>query len=222
MKSVGEGRTVPGLAVFRSCIERHRIPAFLLVVFGWTWTWDAVYLAFDWWNSLPVYINSFPRQWGLPIGAVLIVWASDIPLREWLSQVFQWRFHPLVYLGAVFLPVFIGEIQPVLAALGGGSVRYSPPASLHLLFAFFLLNIVLFGGIEEFGWRGFLQPQFQERMSVLTASLVVGVLWWAWHLPLFLGHPNFPTDPLSSWSTRRLSSAHLPSSERSLTSRTAQ
>ncbi|WP_458210624.1 CPBP family glutamic-type intramembrane protease [Haladaptatus sp. NG-SE-30] len=40
------------------------------------------------------------------------------------------------------------------------------------------------------------QPQFQERLSVLPASLAVGVLWWAWHLPLFLGHPNFTPDPL--------------------------
>ncbi|WP_396613916.1 CPBP family intramembrane glutamic endopeptidase (plasmid) [Haloferax sp. S1W] len=182
--------------MFRSLINRHRVPAFLLVVFGWAWGWDAVYYSLGWWKSLPVYINSFPRQWGLPIGAVLVVWASDIPLREWLSRVFQWRFPPWLYLGAVFLPLFIGEAQPVLAALGGGSVSYSPPAPPHLLFVFFLLNVVLFGGVEEFGWRGFLQPQFQERMSVLTASLAVGVLWWAWHLPLFFGHPNFTPNPL--------------------------
>ena len=182
--------------MLQSLIERHRIPAFLVVVFGWTWIWDAVYYVFGWWDSLPVYINSFPRQWGLPIGAVLVVWASDVPLREWLGRVFQWRLRPWLYLGAVFIPLFIGEIQPALAALGGGSVSYSPPAPLHLLFGFFLLNVFLFGGVEEFGWRGFLQPQFQERMSVLTASLAVGVLWWAWHLPLFLGHPNFDPDPL--------------------------
>ena len=162
--------------MFRSYINRHRILAFLIVVFGWTLAWDAVYLAFSLWDSLPIYINSFPRQWGLPIGAVVVVWASDVPLREWLGRVFQWRFHPGLYLGVIFLPVFIGEVQPVLTALGGGSVSYSPPAPFHLLFGFFLLNLFLFGGVEELGWRGFLQPQFQERMSVLTASFVVGIL----------------------------------------------
>ncbi|WP_224450588.1 CPBP family intramembrane glutamic endopeptidase [Haloprofundus salilacus] len=182
--------------MIRSRIHRHRIPAFLIVVFGWTWAWDAIYYAFGLWNTLPVYINTFPRQWGLPIGAVLVVWASDVPLRDWLGRVLQWRFPPWVYLAAVSLPVVVGEVQPALAALGGGSVRYSPPAPLHLLFGFFLLNVFLFGGVEEFGWRGVLQPWFQERLSVLTASLAVGVLWWAWHLPLFLGHPNFTPDPL--------------------------
>lgn len=183
-------------AMFRSRINRHRTLAFLSVVFGWTWVWDAVYLAFGWWDSLPIYINSFPRQWGVPIGAVVVVWASDVPLREWLERVFQWRLRLGLYLGVVSLPLFITNVQPALAALGGGSVSYSPPAPLHLLFGFFLLNLFLFGGIEEFGWRGFLQPQFQKRLSVLTASLAVGVLWWAWHLPLFLGHPNFTPDPL--------------------------
>ena len=186
----------PSLASVRSRIERHRIPAFLLVVFGWAWAWDVVYYSFGWWDSLPIYINSFPRQWALPIGTVFVVWASNVPLREWLGRVFQWRLSPWLYFGAVFLPVLIGETQPALAALSGGSVRYSPPAPLYLLLGFFLLNVFLFGGSEEFGWRGFLQPQFQERMSVLTASLAVGGLWWAWHLPLFLGHPNFSTDPL--------------------------
>lgn len=195
MMRFGRGSAFPGLSMFRSHINRHRTSAFLIVVFCWTWAWDAVYFALGWWSSLPIYINSFPRQWGLPIGAVVVVWASDVPLREWLSRVFQWRLSPWLYVGALSLPLLIGELQPALAALSGGSVRYSPPAPPHLLFGFFLLNVFLFGGVEEFGWRGFLQPQFQERLSVLSASLAVGVLWWAWHLPLFLGHPNFTPDP---------------------------
>ncbi|MFC3957599.1 CPBP family intramembrane glutamic endopeptidase [Halovivax cerinus] len=184
------------LSEFRSRIDRHRVPAFLLAVYGWSWGWDAVYFSFGWWETLPVYINSFPRQWGLPIGALVVVWASDVPLREWLGRVLRWRLHPGLYLGALALPVFVTNVQPALAALGGGTLRYSPPAPLSLLLGFFLLNVVLFGGVEEFGWRGFLQRQFQGHLSVFSAGLAVGVLWWAWHLPLFLGHPNFAADPL--------------------------
>jgi len=185
----------PKLDNFRSRCDRHRLLVFVLVAFGWTWTVDAVYYWFGLWNSLPVYINTFPRQWGVPIGAIVVVWASDISLRKWLRRVFQWRLHPGIYLGALLLPVLIAEVQPVLAGIGGGTVNYSPAAPLHLLFAFFLLNLFLFGGIEEFGWRGLLQPQLQERLSVLTASLAIGVLWLVWHLPLFLGHPNFTPEP---------------------------
>ena len=182
--------------MFRDCIDSNPVVSFLGIVFGWTVAWDAIYYALGLWETLPVYISSFPRQWGLPIGAVIVVWASDVPLRDWLGRVLRWRFPPWVYLTALSLPLVIGEGQPIVAALGGGTVQYSPPAPLHLLFVFFLLNVFLLGGVEEFGWRGYLQSRFQERLSVLTASLAVGVLWLVWHLPLFLGHPNFTPEPL--------------------------
>jgi len=51
---------------------------------------------------------------------------------------------------------------------------------------FFLLIALFFdeGGTgEEPGWRGFALPVLLERMSPLRATIVLGVLWAAWHLP---------------------------------------
>lgn len=40
------------------------------------------------------------------------------------------------------------------------------------------------GVLEELGWRGYAQPKLMELLSSpLAAALVLGVLWWAWHLP---------------------------------------
>ena len=39
---------------------------------------------------------------------------------------------------------------------------------------------------EELGWRGFALDRLQTRMTPLLSSLVVGVVWGFWHLPLFL------------------------------------
>ena len=38
---------------------------------------------------------------------------------------------------------------------------------------------------EEIGWRGFMLQRLAERMSFAWASLLVGVIWAAWHLPMF-------------------------------------
>ena len=38
---------------------------------------------------------------------------------------------------------------------------------------------------EELGWRGYLLPRLSARAGLPIASLVVGVIWAAWHLPFF-------------------------------------
>jgi len=38
--------------------------------------------------------------------------------------------------------------------------------------------------IEETGWRGYAYPQLNQIHSPIISSLIVGVLWSLWHLPL--------------------------------------
>ncbi|TIO41823.1 MAG: CPBP family intramembrane metalloprotease, partial [Mesorhizobium sp.] len=39
---------------------------------------------------------------------------------------------------------------------------------------------------EEPGWRGFATPHFLGRRPALAGSLILGVIWAIWHLPLGL------------------------------------
>lgn len=41
--------------------------------------------------------------------------------------------------------------------------------------------------LEELGWTGFALPRLRERYSVFATGLVMGLLWSAWHFPLFAG-----------------------------------
>lgn len=43
-------------------------------------------------------------------------------------------------------------------------------------------------GGEEIGWRGYLLPRLAARMGLAPASLVLGLIWAVWHLPLFFVH----------------------------------
>ncbi len=48
----------------------------------------------------------------------------------------------------------------------------------------FISNFLFFGGIEEFGWRGFLQKELQKKYNPLIGTLVVSLSWSLWLLPL--------------------------------------
>jgi membrane protease YdiL (CAAX protease family) len=60
--------------------------------------------------------------------------------------------------------------------------------ALFSLHAGFFVSLFLRGALgEELGLRGFALPYLQARMSPFRASLIIGVLWGAWHLPVLIG-----------------------------------
>lgn len=79
-------------------------------------------------------------------------------------------FLVLIFIGLDFLPqVFSGEmIVPTW---------YLP----IILF----VKALVFGGIEEIGWRYFFQPTLQEKLTYLVSTLCTFVAWSLWHLLYF-------------------------------------
>lgn len=50
-----------------------------------------------------------------------------------------------------------------------------------------LIIMQLVGSLaEEVGWRGLLQPTLEARWGTLPASITVGILWGAWHVPTMM------------------------------------
>jgi uncharacterized protein len=55
------------------------------------------------------------------------------------------------------------------------------------------LNLVVnlpFGPLwEEVGWRGYLLRALQDKRNGLESSMIVGVVWGVWHIPMYLSAP---------------------------------
>jgi len=98
----------------------------------------------------------------------------DVVLRSAAAFIF-----PLI-LGALALLIYTILASPPPAPTTGGT-------SLAVLSGGVLLGA--FG--EELGWRGYLQQVLQERGSMLTASLLTGLLWGLWHVGNYARGPVY-------------------------------
>jgi membrane protease YdiL (CAAX protease family) len=60
------------------------------------------------------------------------------------------------------------------------------------------------GFCEELGWTGFVIPRLRLRYGVLTTGIIVGLLWGAWHFPLFSGGDLSGALPLALYLPAQL------------------
>jgi membrane protease YdiL (CAAX protease family) len=163
---------------------------FLAVTFLITWGLMGIYIfapatAADTFGEIsgshPVF---FLATWSPAISAFLVVayqgGASGI--RAFLSRLSLWRCPPgwaafiFLFLPLVFVAGSLVKGGPVLAPL--------PPEGAGPVAAV-LFMMLLLGPIEEFGWRGVMQPLLQRHMAPIWAGLVIGATWGFWHLPAF-------------------------------------
>jgi uncharacterized protein len=151
-----------------------------------------------------------PRASGAPLGVLGQAW-TWIPaiaallaaaltggrgaLRELGSRLVRWRVGWQWYVVVILGPaVFSLAVAGIYALFGGSWAEAAPPAILAgplLLLPLFLLILTLTDGLgEELAWRGFALPRLLTRYNALVASVVLGVIWALWHLPLLWTEGN--------------------------------
>ena len=114
-----------------------------------------------------------------------------------LKSLLKWRVNLVWYLVAVLGPIVIFVAGQVLTKLMGLTGAPAAVPSNPFLFAVAVLTVTLSNTSEEIGWRGFALPYLQKRHHALSATLIVGLLWSLWHLPLvFLTGNPMAQSPL--------------------------
>jgi uncharacterized protein len=166
-----------------------RLLVFFALAFAWSW--------FCWLMSsvvkpqLPYLAGVFflAGGFGPSIAAIAVVKSAGgrNGLRAWLVRCLQWRFDWRWLALAFFLPLAVMVLAAAVHVTLGGTIAPSPAIGHVLLAAANFVLVLLLGGplCEEFGWRGYALPALQERYSWRVASLILGVVWGLWHLPLF-------------------------------------
>jgi len=106
-------------------------------------------------------------------------------MKELLARYLPWRAGRKEYLVAIALPVLLVIVAAGLTVLfGAPRPRTTQMMSWQEMLPRFVFVFLFVGLGEETGWRGFALPGLQQRYSPLLASLILGVVWAAWHIPL--------------------------------------
>lgn len=129
-------------------------------------------------------------------------------LLGWIAGRYRiWRVHPGWYLVAGLLAPAITILSLGVRALADTHFQIAPGSPLGELLAdlgvggvALLLPLLVLAWLpssallEEFGWRGLALPLLQGRWNALTASVLLGLVWGVWHLPLMVanGEPLVP------------------------------
>jgi uncharacterized protein len=168
---------------------RRPLVAFFVAAFTWSWALWTLAARTDLPGALPELLRIGGRFGPSSAAvAVTLVVAGRPGLARLLASLRRWRAP-----ASLWLIVSLGPVVVVLAAIGLAAVLGTPPgdfndpAAAYLVLPAFVVILVAGGPLgEELGWRGFALDRLQERVGPVAASLMLGVVWGLWHLPLFL------------------------------------
>jgi uncharacterized protein len=157
-----------------SLVKRHPLISFFVLAYALTWP------------VIPLVSVSpllgLPALFGPALAAIIVAYLVDgkSALKDLLSRLVRWRVEARWYVLALGLPAILA------LAVAGLNLLLGAPTAIRFG-GLSVLNFVVFVFVvgEELGWRGYALPRLLARKSALAASLILGVLWGAWHLPTF-------------------------------------
>jgi CAAX protease family protein len=184
---------VPSSSSLLWVMRHHPLVCYFLMAYGFSWLgWLPYVLSQSGLGLFPFHLSEYFGLPGAYLGPLLsgflmtAVTEGKTGVRHLLRRFVLWRVGWQWYLFAL-----IGG--PAIMVLGTltlpGAVGALHLPSLQLVLVFLpvlVLEIFTSGLSEEPGWRGFALPRLQQQHGPLLGTLILGLLWACWHLPLFL------------------------------------
>ena len=183
--------------------DRSDLVGFFVIAFGASWLcWIPAGLSPHGLTSAPVRWLTYAGSAGPAIAGIFLTYRS--PCREerdeYWARLTQWsRLRVRSLLPMLLLYPLITVFALLLSSASPGGAPDLQIARRLVaqpwLLASFALSVLLLGPLpEELGWRGYALDRLQRNRSALAASLILGLLWALWHLPLFFIAGSYQHD----------------------------
>jgi membrane protease YdiL (CAAX protease family) len=167
----------------------RRTISYFVITFAVSWLlWLPQALDSNGWVHLPESVGILGMV--APFGPFLAaLWLTgrqggQAGIRRLLKRGWSLDFDKRWFLPAVLLMPAVGLVTVALMTLVGLPVQWEFAAPWQALVPTFFVILLLNALPEEYGWRGYALGPMLNRTSALAASLILGLLWGLWHLPL--------------------------------------
>jgi membrane protease YdiL (CAAX protease family) len=163
-------------------MRRHLLVSYFLIAYAVTWPIGLVFIVLL--HRLPSLEVIVPMIAGPTIAALIMTAVAEgrPGVGRLLRRYVLWRVDLAWYvLVLVGIPALL--LLSILVVPGGADIvsHIMPSYPLAYVVALFVGGALF----EEPGWRGFALPRLQEQLGPLRGTLLLGVVWAFWHLPLF-------------------------------------
>ena len=179
-------------------LARYPLISFFILAYTLSWlAWSPWFLSKAGIGLLPfnggkfsTLLNLAALVLGPTLSAFVVTGASEgrEGVRRLLRRIVLWRvsfrWYAFVLLGIPAIVLVSAVVMP------GALASFDASAVPNVMFLYVVAGLFfLFAGgpfFEEIGWRGFALPRLQRLYGPLVGTLILGILWALWHLPLFL------------------------------------
>jgi len=184
-------------------LKRNSLSIFFILTFAITWTmwFPAALTKLNGGASILGPDNPIGQlgRWAPGIAAIILT--TIIAGKQGIGALFRplkvWRVNIGWYLVALFYQPLLFFFAKWIDSLFGNIYEVVSPLTTVEGPIFFVGLAVVISAIpgafmEELGWRGFALPRLQIKNNALIASIILGLLWGAWHIPslIFFGETN--------------------------------
>lgn len=161
-------------------VECRNLLLFFLIAFAWSWLF--------WMSEVLWSFHLYLAPFGPTISAFLLPYIQEgrNGVKDLLKRGLDFQFRK-IWLVPIFLlmPAIVG--CSLLLADCGDTLPNIPALSQPWIIIPAFFYILFLGGpvAEEYGWRGYALDRLQTYYNALVSSVILGIVWGLWHLPLF-------------------------------------
>ena len=152
---------------------------FLMMLIGWGICLICSLRGISLNDNYLLYIPYLIGGWSPTIASFLSLKKANriTTIREWLKNIFDFRHNAFSYIMVIAVTILFILPQCFISGYENGA----PIFAIIVMIPIMLVG----GGLEEAGWRYILQPELEKKYSFTISTIIVSIIWWLWHLPLF-------------------------------------